>query len=608
MPDIIQLLPDSVANQIAAGEVIQRPASVVKELMENSLDSGADLIRIIIKDSGKTLIQVIDNGCGMSDSDARLCFERHATSKISKAEDLFSISTMGFRGEALASIASISRLSLKSKTKDKELGTEININGSEVESQEPASTSNGTNISVKSLFYNIPARRKFLKSNATELKHIIVEFQRIVISSPHISYVLVHNDNELYNLPVSNIKQRIIHVFGSNYLKNLIPIETNTSLVKISGFAGKPEYARKTFGEQFFFVNNRFMKHPYFHKAITTAYEKIIKPDCVPSYYIFFEIDPGNIDINIHPTKTEIKFADERSIWQILQASVRETLGKFNIVPSIDFNKEGIIDIPHGKPEGEIKSPEINIDESFNPFSSDTKQQSYSGNIRKEQYKKNLENWEKLYEGFENEKLSVFPSGIQSDLDLKADQSSGRYFQFKKRYILSAVKSGIMLIDQKRAHERILYDKFVKSLENKVFIAQRKLFPLKFEIHSAEIEILKAILPDLKQLGFDISEFGGTTFVVNGTPAEIKSEEVKDIIDSLLENYKNNETVGMNLKENLSRSLAKASSINYGRDLNNEEMRDIIDNLFSSKSPAYTPGGDKTFVIIDNMDLDKRFK
>ena len=378
MPDIIQLLPDSVANQIAAGEVIQRPSSVVKELMENSLDAGASSVKVIIKDSGKSLIQVIDNGCGMSDTDARLCFERHATSKIKEASDLFSISTMGFRGEALASIASISRLSLKTRTIDNELGTEIYISGSEVESQEMVSCSVGTNISVKNLFFNIPARRKFLKSNTTELKHIMVEFQRIVISSPETSYILIHNDKKIFNLPTSNHKQRIINIFGNNYLKKLIPIKTRTSLVSIEGYTGKPEFAKKTFGEQFFFVNNRFMKHPYFHKAITSAYEKIIQADSFPSYFIFFEIDPANIDINIHPTKTEIKFADERSVWQILQASVRETLGKFNIVPSLDFNKEGIIDIPHGKSSGDIKPPEVKVDHSFNPFSSNDRSQSYS--------------------------------------------------------------------------------------------------------------------------------------------------------------------------------------------------------------------------------------
>ncbi len=608
MPDIIQLLPDSVANQIAAGEVIQRPSSVVKELMENSIDAQSNSVKVIIKDAGKTLIQIIDNGCGMSDSDARLCFERHATSKIKDAADLFSIRTMGFRGEALASIASISRLCLKTKSIDNELGTDIHIGGSEVESQELINCSKGTNISVKSLFYNIPARRKFLKSNTTELKHIIVEFQRIVISSPEISFILIHNNNEIYNLPSSNNKQRIINIFGKNYLKNLIPINTKTSLVEIKGYIGKPEYARKTFGEQFFFVNNRFMKHPYFHKAISSAYEKIIQPDSIPSYFIFFEINPGNIDINIHPTKTEIKFSDERSIWQILQASIRETLGKFNVVPSLDFNKEGIIDIPHGKPSGEIKQPGIEIDHSFNPFSSNNKSQKFSDDQRNDLYKKNLENWDKLYKGFEDEKMSAFSSDNQPNLDLKSGQAIEKFFQIKKRYILSAVKSGLMLIDQKKAHERILYDKYLHAIENKDFIAQKKLFPVKFELNSTDIVILKAILPEIKILGFDISEFGGTTFVVNGTPAEIISEDVKDIIDSLIENYKNNETIGLKLRENLTRSVAKASSINYGRNLNNEEMRDIVDNLFSSKTPAFTPGGEKIFVIIDIEELEKRFR
>jgi len=608
MSDIIQLLPDSVANQIAAGEVIQRPASVVKELMENSIDSGAKAIKVIIKDAGKTLIQVIDNGRGMSFSDARLCFERHATSKIQNATDLFSISTLGFRGEALASIASISHVYLKTKHADEDLGTEVYISGSKLENQEHINCLQGCNISVKNLFYNIPARRKFLKSNTTELKHIIVEFQRIVLSSSDVSFVLLHNNNEIYNLPANNIKQRIVNVFGKNFLKNLITIETKTSMAGITGYIGKPEYAKKTFGEQFFYVNNRFMKHPYFHKAITMAFDNIIQPDTVPSYFIFFDIDPGNIDINIHPTKTQIQFEDERSVWQILNASVREALGKYNIVPSIDFNKEGIIDIPHGKPSGEIKSPGIKVDETFNPFSDTKKIQDYSKFNPDSVSKENLGNWEKLYSGFENEKMSVLPSDVQPDLDLKSEQNRENFFQIKNRYILSAVKSGIMLIDQKKAHERILFDKFMFSLDNKSFITQNNLFPVKIELNAADFQILKAIQEEIKILGFDLSEFGGTTFVVNGTPADLKTGDIKELIDSLIENYKNNEELGLKIKENLARSLANISAIAYGRSMNNNEMRELIDVLFSCKTPAYTPGGDKIFVIIDIEDLDRRFK
>ncbi|MFC2120780.1 DNA mismatch repair endonuclease MutL [Bacteroidota bacterium] len=608
MPDIIQLLSDSVANQIAAGEVIQRPSSVAKELMENSIDSGATSVKVVIKDSGKTLVQVIDNGSGMSESDARLCFERHATSKIRKATDLFCISTMGFRGEALASIAAISQVRMKTKGLEAELGTEIIISASNVDSQQTVNCPVGTNISVKNLFYNIPARRKFLKSNATELKHIIVEFQRIVLSHPEISFILIHNDSEIYNLSVSNTKQRIVTIFGKNLLKNLIPIDTNTSMVKITGFIGKPEFARKTFGEQFFFVNNRFMKHPYFHKAVTLAYENIIKPDSIPSYFIFFEIATGNIDINIHPTKTEIKFEDERSIWQILQATIRETLGKFNIVPSLDFNKEGIIDIPVGKPHGDIKQPSFEIDPLYNPFDNQQKEKYYPDKFKKEQDKKNLENWEKLYSGFENEKMSVMPSDMPSSVDLIAEQSKENFFQIKNHYILSAVKSGLMIIDQKKAHERILFEKFLYSLDNNVITPQKSLFPEKIELNEADYTILKAIIEEIKILGLDISEFGGTTFVVNGTPSEIGSGDIKAIIEGLIENYKNNEELGLKIKENIARSLAKVTSIKHGRSMLNEEMRKLVDELFSCKVPNYSPGGEKVFVIVGIEEIEKKFR
>ena len=608
MPDIIQLLSDSVANQIAAGEVIQRPASVVKELMENSIDSGTDSVKVVIKDSGKTLVQVIDNGSGMSDSDARLCFERHATSKIKKATDLFSIRTMGFRGEALASIAAISHVQMKTKGQESELGTEIIISASNVDSQETINCATGTNISVKNLFYNIPARRKFLKSNATELKHIIVEFQRIVLSHPEISFILIHNNSEIYNLPVSPSKERIVNIFGKNLLKNLITIDTNTSMVKITGFTGKPEFARKTFGEQFFFVNNRFMKHPYFHKAVTLAYDNIIQPDTIPSYFIFFEIDTENIDINIHPTKTEIKFEDERSIWQILQATIRETLGKFNIVPSLDFQKEGIIDIPVGRPDGDIKQPSFEIDPSYNPFDNKQKGKHYSDNFRNEQNKKSIENWEKLYSGFENEKMSVVPSDMSSSVDLKAEQSRENFFQLKNRYILSAVKSGLMIIDQKKAHERILFEKFLYSLDNNAVTPQKNLFPEKIELNEADYIILKAIIEEIKILGYDISEFGGTTFVVNATPPDISQGEIKAIIEGLIENYKNNEELGLKMKENIARSLAKVRSIRQGHSMLTEEMRKLVDELFSCKVPNYGPGGEKIFTIVDIEEIEKKFR
>lgn len=608
MPDIIQLLPDSVSNQIAAGEVIQRPASVVKELTENSIDSGANIIKVYIKDAGKTLIQIIDNGCGMSYSDSRLCFERHATSKIRKAIDLFSISTMGFRGEALASIAAISQVQMKTKNKESDLGTRVIISGSTIEKQDAVSCPNGTTISVKNLFYNIPARRKFLKSNSTELRHVIIEFQRLVLANPGISFILAHNDTEIYNLPSTNIKQRIVNIFGKNYLKNLIPLDTRTSMVSVGGFIGKPESAKKKFGEQFFFVNNRFMKHPYFHKAVCLAYNNIIPAESIPSYFILFEIDPGNIDINIHPAKTEVKFEDERSIWQIIQASIKETLGRYNIVPSLDFDREGVVDIPHGKPSVDFKPPSIEIDPNYNPFLGSNKSQKYSENQRNDLHKKNIENWESLYTGFENEKMSVFPSNLQSDFDLKAEQSRDNFFQIKNRYIISVVKSGMMIIDQRKAHERILYEKHLYSLNNKSLMSQQNLFPVKIELNPAEIVVLRAIKDEIKFLGFDINELGGTTFVVNGTPSNINSGETKEIVEGLIENYKNNEDLGLKLKENLARSVAKASAINYGKTMNNSEMRELIDKLFLCKIPNFSPGGEKIFVIITNEEIETKFK
>jgi DNA mismatch repair protein MutL len=589
MADIIQLLPDSVANQIAAGEVIQRPASVVKELMENSIDAESTLIKVIIKDGGRNLIQVIDNGCGMSETDARLAFERHATSKIRNADDLFEIRTMGFRGEALPSIAAVANVTLKTRQPEDDIGTMIEISGSQVINQQPEACPTGLNIIVKNLFFNIPARRKFLKSNTTELKHIINEFQRIAIAHPDTEAVLTHNDSEIYNLPKTGIKQRIIHIFGKSINQNLAPIDTDTSLVKLIGFIGKPEFAKKTFGEQFFFINNRFMRHPYFHRAVMNAFEKILQPDTVPSYFIFIEADPKSIDINIHPTKTEIKFEDEQAIFQIIKAAVKEALGKFSIIPSIDFNNEGIIDIPSLKKDTEIKVPKIPVNPEFNPFKPPT-DKSFSKN--------KLHNWEKLYSSFAEGKDHPQSLHLTSNM-----------FQLKGKYILTSVKSGLMIIDQKRAHERILFEKYIRSLANNVPLTQKTLYPETIEMNAADHNIIMDILEDICSIGFDINDFGNNTIIINGCPSDIHNPDPKELIEILLEQYKSTQSdLKINAKENVARAMAIASAINYGTPLATEEMQELVDQLFACEEPNYSPSGKKTMSILSMDEFEKKLK
>ena len=501
MPDVIKLLPDSVANQIAAGEVIQRPASVVKELIENSVDAGGKNIRVIIKDSGKTLIQVIDDGSGMSETDARLSFERHATSKITTAQDLFAITTKGFRGEALASIAAVAMVELKTRREESDTGILVVVSGSKVEMQEPCSCPVGSSFSVKNLFFNIPARRKFLKSDNTEIRHIVNEFQKIVLAHPDIKFSLHHNDTEIYNLAAANFRQRIIGVFGKQINQDLITLETGTNLINIKGFIGKPENARRTYGEQFFFVNNRFMKHPYFHKAVVEAYQNILPVETIPSYFIFLEADPASIDINIHPTKTEIKFEDERSIWQILMASVREALGRFNIVPSLDFENEALIDIPVMRSSNVIpEQPKIEINTQFNPFDGEIRTNERSGFVERFE-RENTANWEKLYTTLEKEN----DNPEQFD---KIRESQRKFFQVKNKYFVCPVKSGLMLIDQKRAHERVLYERFLECLSNNRAISQIDMFPVTAELNPADYFILKEIEGDLELLGFSIGHSG----------------------------------------------------------------------------------------------------
>lgn len=616
MADIIQLLPDSVANQIAAGEVIQRPASVVKELVENAIDAGATQIKVNIKDAGRTLIQIIDNGCGMSDTDARMAFERHATSKIRTANDIFAIHTMGFRGEALASIAAIAEVELRTREHDQDLGTFIHISGSNIITQEPVSCDAGTNFQIKNLFFNVPARRKFLKSNPAELKHIINEIQRIALANPDISISLHHNGSVIYELNGANKRVRIVSIFGKNINQNLIPIDTETSLVKLTGFIGQPKHARKTFGEQFFFVNKRYMKHPFFHKAIMQAFEKILPPDTIPSYFIYFDLNPADIDVNIHPTKTEIKFENESAIWQILQASVREALGKFNIVPSIDFDQAGSVDIPMPLHDfNEVTIPEIKVNPSYNPFETQAPQKSYSGS--KTSFSPRTEqrsaptNWQTLYKGLESDLTSAPEPQEDEPVQFKIEeqQTVKNSVQFKNKYILTPVKSGLMVIDQKRAHERILYERLMQVLENNEVASQQQLFPETFELNASDATLLTSILPDLRALGFDIRDFGKNSFIINGTPGVLNTSSPIEIIEGLLEEYKNSPVnLQEKARETVAVSLAQASAIPYGQTLKPGEINELIDNLFACQTPNFSPKGKKVLSIMPLEDFEKLLK
>jgi DNA mismatch repair protein MutL len=612
--DIIQLLPDSVANQIAAGEVIQRPASVVKELVENAMDAGANEITVHVKDAGRTLIQITDNGCGMSPTDARMAFERHATSKIKAANDLFSIRTMGFRGEALASIAAIADVELRTKKMEDELGTFIHIIGSEVKTQVPTACSNGTGFMVKNLFYNVPARRKFLKGNTTEIKHIIWEIQRIAIPNPEIKISLFHNNAPIYELPRSNHRKRIVDLFGKAINQSLVQVNEQTSLVNIFGFIGQPKFARKTIGEQYFFVNGRYIRHPYFHKAVMQAYQQLLPPDTFPSYFLFLETDPANIDINVHPTKTEIKFENERDIWQIIHAAIRESLGKHNVVPSIDFDQNGSIDIPLPQRSLEnIQFPGIHINPDYNPF--ETGKSTSMGSFGKTPLeKKNLERWEDLYSGTqlklkpepEPEPAPGFDESLFSQTSVQF--SGKKTLQLKQKYILTPVKSGLMIIDQKRAHERILFEKFMDVLKSDSVASQQLLFPQTIELNPADSAILQNILPELLSLGFDIREFGRNTFIISGTPGVLDVTSPELIVEKLLEEYKNSPVDARSkAKEQIAISLAKASSLDYGTDLKQEEIDHLIDNLFACATPNFSPDGKKVLTIIPTSDIEKSF-
>jgi len=609
MPDIIQLLPDSVANQIAAGEVVQRPASAVKEMLENAIDAGADQIQLIVKDAGKTLIQVIDNGCGMTETDARLSFERHATSKIRQAEELFRIRTKGFRGEALASIAAIAHVEMKTRLRDNEIGTKILISGSEVENQEPCASPVGTSISVKNLYYNTPARRNFLKSDAVEMKHIVEEFERVALAHSDVGFKLIHNSSELFNLKRSTPRQRVVNMFGPKFNERLVPVKEETAIVKLSGFIGKPEYAKKTRGEQYFFVNNRFIKNSYLHHAVKTAFDELISRDSYPAYFLYLDLDPSSIDVNIHPTKTEIKFTEERSIYAIIHSAVRNSLGKYNISPSLDFDQEDVFNVAPLPKNVEIGQPET-VDFNFNPFdaSSDKRSTSVGTSIEQRRPSGAPGNWEDFYQisekGFESQSELI---ERKPDSDTASDNRN--FIQLQKRYILTSIKSGMLIVDQQRAHERVLFEWALTVMNDQQGTSQQSLFPETIELSNQDCALLKDLEPDLQKLGFTVDSFGGSSVVINGVPAEAADYPVNELIEGILEQYKNEaDNLKSASRKALAKSIARNMSVKRGRTLQREEMLELIDALFACEQPQVSPGGKPCIIKFSIDELNEKFK
>jgi DNA mismatch repair protein MutL len=608
MSDIIRLLPDAVANQIAAGEVIQRPASAVKELLENAVDSGATQIDLVITNSGKTLIQVIDNGCGLSPTDARMSFERHATSKIKDASDLFKIHTFGFRGEALASIAAIAQLELKSRRHEDELGTHIIIEGSAFKDQQPCACSAGTSIMVKNLFFNVPARRNFLKSDQAEFRHILEEFQRVTLVNPDISFSLQHNGKSVFQLPPTNLKQRIGNLLGSGYYEKLIPVAQETDVLKISGFVGKPDSSKRTRGDQYFFANNRYIRHPYFNHAVEEAFQNLIPEGHFPTYFIYLEVDPASIDINIHPTKTEVNFQDHQVIYAMLRAAVKLSIGRFSVSSTLDFETGREFDtfFPKDKP---IVIPTIKVDPEFNPFESRSHGGSDSragGAPRQTQ----TTGWERLYEPADSKSgaQASLKSEASPDIEPEEVQPSRSFMQLHNKYVVSKIKSGLLFIDQQAAHERILYERFLERIEHRKGHSQQQLFPHTVNLSASDAELLNELMDEFTALGFDIGLFGQHSFVVQGVPADVGNENIQQLIENVLENYKSNQ-LGLKLdkKNNLSRCMARNMAIKSGKALLAEEMQALVDDLFACQVNQLSPSGKRILLIIPTDEIEKRF-
>lgn len=599
MSDIIQLLPDSVANQIAAGEVIQRPASVVKELVENAVDAGAKTIHVLVVDAGRTSIQVIDDGIGMSETDARLAFERHATSKIREANDLFALQTMGFRGEALASIAAVAQIELYTRQEGEDVGTHLSISGSKFTGQEPCACAVGSNFKIENLFFNVPARRKFLKSNSTELSNILTAFERIVLVYPNVAFTFHSNGTEMFNLKPGNMKQRILDVFGKRMNQDLLPISVETTMCKISGFVGKPESARKKNTRQYFFVNGRYMKHPYFSKAVMNAYDRLIPVGEQVPFFIYFDVSPSDIDVNIHPVKTEIKFENEQAIWQILTAAVKEAIGLFNNVPSIDFDIQGKPDIPLFDGQNGTSAPSVKYNPQYNPFTSLKSRPSSSS----------VNHWEDLYEGLETqsqEETNLFDGEIedQSGNDLISDVSPVHY-QYKGKYIMTAVKSGLMIIDQHRAHVRMLFEKYLGILNNHQGTSQKVLFPEVFQLSASEQVVLKRVWEELTYLGFEITDMGNGNYAIVAVPSDAIDTNVISLMHDMLNMASEN---GISVKDEINRvvalTLARNTAIPYGQVLNNDEMDNIVNGLFACSNMNFTPEGRNILCILKQQEIE----
>lgn len=597
MSDIIQLLPDSVANQIAAGEVIQRPASVIKELVENSVDAGANTINVLVTDAGRTSIQVIDNGKGMSETDARLSFERHATSKIRNAGDLFSLRTMGFRGEALASIAAVAQVELKTRMSGEEIGTLLSVSASKVTGQEPVACPVGSNFLVQNLFFNVPVRRKFLKSNSTELSNIVSAFERIALVNPQINFTLHSNGTELFNLRAGGVRQRIIDIFGKRLNHDILPVSVDTTVCKVSGFVGKPEASKKKNVHQYFFVNGRYMKHPYFHKAVMTSYERMIPVGDQIPYFIYMEVEPQDIDVNIHPTKTEIKFENEHTIWQILMAAVKEAVGKFNDVPTIDFDTEGKPEIPvFDAGNRSVSAPKVDFNPSYNPFK-ETPKSSYVP-----------ENWDDLYgapEKSQIREMPLFDAEPQKQSPAVIDEKSPVHYQYKGKYIMTAVKSGLMIIDQHRAHIRILYDGYMQQTGDRTGTTQKVLFPEIIRFDHKDMIILGKALPEMEKLGFEISDLGGGSYAVNGIPAGIEGINVVELVHDMVATAAEGGTsAASGINHSLALSLARNAAIPQGQVLSNDEMENIVNGLFACSNVNYTPDGKNILTIFKQSDIE----
>lgn len=627
MSSIIQLLPDHVANQIAAGEVVQRPASVVKELLENAVDAGATDIKLIIKDAGKSLVQVIDNGKGMSVTDSRLCFERHATSKIRLAEDLFSLSTKGFRGEALASIAAIAHVEMKTKQDQEELGTHIVIEGSKFVSQEVAVLPKGTSFAVKNLFFNIPARRNFLKSDTVEHRHILDEFQRVALAHPNIHFTMYHNGSEMFNLPASNFRQRIVNIFSGKTNEKLVPIQENTEIVGIQGFVSKPEFAKKNRGEQFFFVNDRFIKSGYLHHAIMAAYEGLLKDGSQPSYFIYLNVPPNTIDINIHPTKTEIKFDDEHALYAILRSSVKHSLGQFNVAPVLDFDRDANLDTPYGYEGKEASMPIIQVDANFNPFgdpapakSYSDRSSSYSSSASSYSYSKKPEtsSWEGLYVGLKQDVETITPI---EDIEFESEEVTGslfndkeieevvhRTYQIHKKYIVSPIKSGMVIIDQQRAHQRVLYEQFLTNMTVNQASSQQLLFPLNLYFSSTEIDLIQELQLSLINTGFVFEEINDDSVVISGLPVNVTESEVSILLEQLLSDLHDGiPESSFSQNDSIAKSMAKSLAVKTGTYLTEKEQENLVNGLFACKEPDVSPFHKPTFITMRVEDLDKKF-